>query len=114
MRIAVIETGGKQYLVSPGQVITIEKIRGLSGKDISFDKVLLVDDGKEVKIGTPYVAGARVSGELMEEGRGDKKLVFKYKAKTRHRVKRGHRQPFMKVKIEGKKDVAPRKARAQK
>lgn len=100
-KLAVIQTGGKQYLVEPGQVLKIEKLDGAKeGGVVSFDKVLLVADGNDVKIGKPDVEGASVSVTVKREGRAEKVVVLKYKAKTRHRVKRGHRQPFTEVKIE--------------
>ncbi len=104
-KIAIIETGGKQYLVTQDSVLNVEKIpasaRTSAGKDgtIIFDKVLLVDDGKETKVGAPYVAGASVSAELIEEGRAQKVTVIRYRQKSRYFKKRGHRQPFTKVRI---------------
>ncbi len=98
---AVIQTGGKQYKVSKGGVLSIEKITGeyKKGDKLSFDKVLLVDDGKDTTIGTPYITGAKVSAEIMEIGRARKLLVMKYKQKSRYLRRNGHRQPFFKVKI---------------
>jgi len=98
---AVIATGGKQYLVRAGDVITIEKLDGefAKGDSISFDKVLLVDDGSTTKIGAPHVTGAKIAGEFVESGRAAKIDVIKYQPKSRYYKKRGHRQPFMKVKI---------------
>lgn len=89
---AVIRSGGKQYRVSPGQRITLERLDGDAGDAISFDDVLLVSGGGEVAVGTPTVAAASVSGEIVEQGRGRKINVFKYKSKTRYRRLRGHRQ----------------------
>ncbi len=99
---AVIETGGKQYRVSAGDVIEIEKITGefSVGDSLTFDKVLLLDNGKDTTIGAPYIAGAKVTGSLVESGRGDKVVVVKYRAKSRYYKKNGHRQPFFEVKIE--------------
>ncbi len=100
---AVIETGGKQYRVSPGDTIKIEKILGehKEGDKIDFDKVLLVDNGIDtVDVGTPYVAGAKVSATLLEIGRYAKVTVIKYKQKSRYFKKNGHRQPFFKVQID--------------
>lgn len=101
MEIAVIATGGKQYRVSEGQTLKIEKIKGAhkKGGKITFDKVLLVDDGKNATIGMPYIKGAKVEAELVEEGRNQKIDVIKYKAKSRYFKKRGHRQPYFKIKI---------------
>ena len=100
-KFAIIETGGKQYRVSEGDVITIEKLQGdfNQGDKIVFDQVLMTDDGKAAQIGTPYLAGANVTGELLEEGRSKKVTVIRYKAKSRYFKKKGHRQPFMKIKV---------------
>ncbi len=102
MEFAVIQTGGKQYKVSPGSLVSIEKIVGeyAKGDKITFDKVLLVDDGRNTTIGTPYIAGAKVDAEIVEIGRARKILVVKYKQKSRTGwTRNGHRQPFFKVKI---------------
>jgi large subunit ribosomal protein L21 len=98
---AVIQTGGKQYKASVGSVLSIEKIKGeySKGDKLSFDKVLLVDDGKDTTIGTPYINGASVGAEIIEIGRARKVLVMKYKQKSRYLRRNGHRQPFFKVKI---------------
>lgn len=97
--IAVIRTGGKQYLVKEGSVLSIEKIQGAEeGTEVSFE-VLLTDNGTESAIGTPTVSGAALSGTVTKTGRGKKKIVIKYKAKSRYFKKRGHRQPFLQVKI---------------
>ena len=104
MEFAVIKTGGKQYKVSVGTLVDIEKIitTGIEykkGDNLSFDKVLLVDDGKNTTIGTPYIKGAKVDAEIVEIGRARKVLVMKYKQKSRYLKRNGHRQPFFKVKI---------------
>lgn len=101
MEFAVIQTGGKQYKVSKGSFVSIEKIaeEHKKGDKISFDKVLLVDDGKDTTIGTPYIKGAKVDAEIVEVGRARKILVVKYKQKSRYLRRNGHRQPFFKVKI---------------
>lgn len=96
---AVIKTGGKQYIVRKGDVVTVEKLAHDGGK-IVFDEVLLVADEKKALVGQPLVAGAKVTASVVEEGKADKKIVFRYKAKTRQKTKKGHRQPFTKVKIE--------------
>ena len=97
---SVIETGGKQYKVSVGDVVKIEKLDGAEeGKKVSFDKILLTDDGKDTKIGDPYLKGATVDAEVVKIGRAAKVNVVKYKAKSRYHKKRGHRQPFVQVKI---------------
>lgn len=96
---AIIETGGKQYLVEAGQKIKIEKLEVEEGKEVTFDKVLLVFGGKKVEIGMPHVSGASVEANVLKQGRGDKKIVFRYKAKVRRRKMKGHRQPFTEVEI---------------
>lgn len=99
---AVIETGGKQYVVSKGDVITIEKLSDdlKEGDTVTFDKVLLVDNGTDTTIGTPYIKEAKVIGTLAQQGKGKKIDVIKYKAKVRYAKRYGHRQPYMKIKIE--------------
>jgi large subunit ribosomal protein L21 len=98
---AVIKTGGKQYRVSVGDTITIEKFKDESTKGdiVSFDQVLLTDDGITTVIGTPMIAGVVVSGEVVVVGRAPKVIVIKYKQKSRYMKKNGHRQPYIKVKI---------------
>jgi len=98
---AVIQTGGKQYKVSKGDTVKIEKLSGdfKEGDKITFDKVLLTDDGKSTKIGTPVIEGAKVEGKLIEAGRDRKISVIHFRAKSRYHKKIGHRQPFMKVEI---------------
>jgi len=99
MALAVIKTGGKQYLVSPGDKIKIEKIEGKEGKEIIFKDVLLLEKQNKLEIGTPIVKGAKVIGKVLRQGRGEKVIVFKYKPKTRYKKKLGHRQPFTEVEI---------------
>lgn len=98
-KIAVIQTGGKQYVVESGAVIVVEKLPVAKGGAITFDKVMLVDDGTTATIGAPFVSGASVSGEIIDEGKAHKVTVIKYRQKSRYFKKRGHRQPFTKVKI---------------
>jgi len=100
-KIAIIETGGKQYLVTQDTVLNVEKISDSekAGSKITFDKVLLTDDGNETKVGSPYVEGAKVSAELIEQGKADKVTVIRYRQKSRYFKKRGHRQPYTKVRI---------------
>lgn len=101
---AVIHTGGKQYKVSVGDVVTIEKLEAVKvGDKVTFDKVLLTDNGKETIVGAPYIAGAKVTGTLEAEGRNKTVDVIHYKQKSRYFKKYGHRQPFIKVKIEALK-----------
>jgi large subunit ribosomal protein L21 len=101
MKFAVIQTGGKQYKVSKDSLVSIEILKGeyKVGDKISFDKVLLVDDGKNTTIGTPYITGAEVEAELVQIGRTRKVMVVKYKQKSRYLKRNSHRQPFFKVKI---------------
>ncbi|MDE1924786.1 MAG: 50S ribosomal protein L21 [Patescibacteria group bacterium] len=108
---AIIETGGKQYLVSEGDTIRIEKLKGdpsrqggaeaghKVGGPVVFDNVLVVDNGHDTTIGMPFIAGAKVSGEIKKIDRAKKVTVIKYKAKSNYFKKRGHRQPFFEVKI---------------
>lgn len=111
---AIIETGGKQYRVSVGDTIQIEKMKEVAsaspssratapkeGDPVIFDKVLLIDNGTDsTDVGTPYITGAKVSGTLVEIGRNAKVIVIKYKQKSRYFKKNGHRQPHFKVKID--------------
>jgi large subunit ribosomal protein L21 len=97
---AVIETGGKQYLVSPKEKLAIEKISGNAGDNITFDKVLLTIDGEKVALGKPYLAGAKVAAKIVEQSKADKLVVFKYRAKSRYRRKTGHRQQQTVVEIQ--------------
>ena len=97
---AIIKTGGKQYRVSEGDVITIEKLDVAAEGTVSFDEVVAVVKDGDVKVGTPLVDGAKVTGTVLEHGKAKKILVFKYKAKSNYRRRQGHRQPFTKVRIE--------------
>lgn len=99
---AVIQTGGKQYVVSVGDVLTIEKLPDeyKEGDKVVFDKVLLVDNGKDTTIGTPYIDGAKITGLFVEAGKAKKIDVIRFKSKSRYFKKYGHRQPYNKVKIE--------------
>ena len=110
---AIIKTGGKQYKVAEGDIFNVERIRnqesGIRNNEVIFDDVLLVvnpgksqDDngaGVEVRVGKPLVSGAKVTAKVLEEGKGKKKMVFRYKSKTRYKKKKGHRQPYTKVQI---------------
>src|SRR4030043_349446 len=95
---AVVETGGKQYKVSPGQTIEVEKLT-VEGDTVELDKVFLVADGDKVTVGKPTIAGAKVIASVIGAGKKDKVIVYKFKAKVRYRRKRGHRQPFTKLAI---------------
>lgn len=96
---AVIETGGKQYKVSEGDVIFIEKLGVEEGEAVTFDKVLIAADGDNVKVGAPLVEGATVEAKVVKNGKAKKIYVFKMKRKKNYRRKKGHRQPFTKVEI---------------
>jgi len=96
---AVIKTGGKQYLVQPGDKIKIEKIEGEENKEITFNEILLLEKNKKLEIGTPLVDGASVSAKILRQGKGKKVIVFKYKPKTRYKKKTGHRQLFTEIEI---------------
>ncbi len=98
--LAVIKTGGKQYIVSPGDKIKIEKIKGEEGKEITFKEVLLVQKGRKLEIGEPFIKKAKVTGKIIKHGKGKKIIAFKYKASKRYKVKKGHRQPFTEIEIE--------------
>ena len=98
-KFAIIATGGKQYLVNDGDVITVEKLGEEKGAKVTFDQVLLTAEGDKVNVGTPTVSGAKVSGEVIGEGREAKKVVLRYRQKSRYSKKKGHRQPYTKVKI---------------
>ncbi len=102
MSIAVIKTGGKQYQVSEGDKLVIEKIEAKEGESITFDQVLLVSDdkGADVKVGQPLVSGAKVSAKVLSQGKGDKVRIVKYKAKSNYRRVTGHRQHQTFIEIE--------------
>ena len=96
---AIIATGGKQYKVAEGDIITIEKLGMNDGDAVTFDQVLAVNNGK-LSVGSPVVKGATVTGSVVREGRAKKVIVYKYKRKSGYHKKNGHRQPFTQVKIE--------------
>ncbi len=101
MAFAVIQTGGKQYKVEKGDTLKIEKLSDIKDGKVTFDKVLLTDDGSATKVGAPYVSGAKVTATVtVAEGKGKKVLVVKYMPKSRYFKKNGHRQPFTEVKID--------------
>ena len=111
---AIIETCGKQYKVSEGDVVFFEKLDVEEGKKVKFDKVILVSDEGKVEVGTPYVKGAKVEGKVIAHGKAKKIIVFKYKAKKNYRRKQGHRQPYTKVEITSIKLAAEKKETAEK
>ena len=97
--LAVIKTGGKQYLVKPGDKIRIEKLEAKEGDEVTFSDVLLVEKNKKIEIGKPFLKEVKVSGKVLKQGRSEKVIIFKYKPKKRYKVKKGHRQPFTEVEI---------------
>ncbi len=97
---AVIKTGGKQYKVQEGDTLKVEKLEGETGSQIQFNDVLLYSDGKNITLGEPVIANAVVSGEIMEQAKAKKVLVFKYKRRKGYRKMKGHRQYYTAVKID--------------
>lgn len=98
---AVFQSGGKQHRVSEGQVVRLEKLELATGSTVEFDSVLMVVNGEDVKIGAPVVAGAKVVAEVVEQGRGDKVKIVKFRRRKHSRKQQGHRQWFTEVKITG-------------
>ncbi len=111
---AIIETGGKQYRVQEGDVITVEKLDVNAGDTVELDKVLVLSDDNGLKVGTPYVEGAKVIAEAVENGKGKKVIIFKYKAKKDYRKKQGHRQPYTMIEIKSLGGKATAKAAPKK
>jgi len=98
--LAVIKTGGKQYIVAPGQKLKVEKLEGEAGKEITFPEVLLVEsDDKKVEVGQPTVKGIVVAAKILAQTKGPKVIAYKYKAKKRYHLKKGHRQQLTEVEI---------------
>src|SRR3989344_1100889 len=97
MTFAIIKTGGKQYKVKEGDKLEIEKLTQKVGEDFNFNDVLLYANTKEMKIGQPRAEGVKVTAKVLEHGKGEKKIVFRYKSKTRYKKRKGHRQPYTKV-----------------
>jgi large subunit ribosomal protein L21 len=96
---AIIQTGGKQYRVSAGQILRVEKLPAEKGGVIVFDKVLLLTKGDAVMIGMPHIADTKVEGKVLRQAKEDTKIVFRYHSKVRYKKKKGHRQPFTEVEI---------------
>lgn len=110
---AIIESCGKQYKVTEGDIVFFEKLETEVGKKVTFDKVILVSETEgKVQIGNPYVKGIKVEGKVVSHGKGKKIIVFKYKAKKNYRRKQGHRQPYTKVEITKIKTAAEKEAKA--
>ena len=97
---AVIDVGGRQYRVAPGDIITVERMDAPVGQELTLDRVLMVRDADRVLVGNPVVSGARAVARVLEHGRGRKILVFKYKPKVNYRRRYGHRQPYTRLAIE--------------
>jgi len=97
---AVIETGGKQYRVSEGDVIRIEKLPEKVGESVEFTKVLAISKDGKLSVGKPWLEGSKVTAKVLQHGKTDKIIVFKYKPKKNYRRKQGHRQPFTEIQIE--------------
>ena len=103
---AIIESCGKQYKVTEGDVVFFEKLDAEYGKKVTFDKVVLVSNDGKVQVGNPYVKGVKVEGKVVSHGKAKKIIVFKKKAKKNYRRKQGHRQPYTKVEITAIKTAA--------
>ena len=105
---AIIETGGKQYRVQEGDVFTVEKLDAEVGDTVTFDHVLVLGEGEDIQVGTPYV-GTSVEAKVVENGKGKKVIIYKYKSKKDYRKKQGHRQPYTMVEITSLNGAAPKK-----
>jgi large subunit ribosomal protein L21 len=102
---AVISTGGKQYKVTEGQTLRLERVPGEVGTTVSFDRVLMTSDGEALQVGRPTLPGVTVTGRIVEQGKAKKVIVFKYKRRKGYRRKQGHRQLFTALRIDAIKDV---------
>ncbi|MFQ5847771.1 MAG: 50S ribosomal protein L21 [Candidatus Methylomirabilales bacterium] len=97
---AIVETGGKQYRVTPGGVVAVERLPGNVGEVVELSRVLLVGDGEEVKVGAPVVSGAKVRATILGQVRGPKVTVFKFRRRRKYRRKTGHRQPLTRLQVQ--------------
>ena len=115
---AIVETGGKQYKVAPGQKVDVDRLAIAEGEDIELSRVLLIADGKDTIIGSPTIDGAKVTATCLGEEKGDKIIVFRYKPKVRYRKKTGHRQLYSRLEIreivKPGEEAAPKKTRKKK
>jgi large subunit ribosomal protein L21 len=98
---AVIESGGKQHRVEPGEVLNVEKLNVAPGETVDFDRVLVVADGGDIKLGAPYVTGGKVTAEVVSQGRADKVRILKFRRRKHHMKQMGHRQWYTQIKITG-------------
>lgn len=98
---AIIKTGGKQYKVTEGELLKVESLTAETGANISFDEVLMISDGEDVKLGTPRVEGSQVSAEVVSHGRGDKIRIVKHRRRKHYHKEQGHRQNYTEVRITG-------------
>ena len=97
---AIIQTGGKQYRVSPGDMLRVERLPGERGDEVTLDQVLLVADGQDIRVGQPLVADAKVTGQILRQGKAKKILVFKKKRRKNYRRRQGHRQLYTALQIQ--------------
>ena len=111
---AIIESCGRQYKVTEGDVVFFEKLDAEEGKKVTFDKVVLVSNDEKIQVGNPYVKGVKVEGKVVSHGKAKKIIVFKMKAKKNYRRKQGHRQPYTKVEITSIKTAAKKAEKAEK
>jgi len=109
MNYAVIQTGGKQYIVRPNEKLTTDKLAGNAGDKVAFSEVLLFVNGEDAKVGTPFVKGVEVAGKILEQKKGDKVRVGKYKSKSRYRKVKGFRAQITEVMVESIKEVKEKK-----
>lgn len=115
---AIFKTGGKQYRVEAGDIIRVEKLDVEAGKTITFDEVLAISDDKGLQTGTPFLDAASINANVLSQGKGDKVIIFKFKAKKDYRNKQGHRQPYTEIEIEsialGGKTLAKKEVKKEK
>jgi large subunit ribosomal protein L21 len=100
---AIIATGGKQYKVTEGEALQIEKLKAEAGSQVEFDQVLMLVDGEKVEVGTPYLDGVKVTGEVVKQGRGEKIHIIKFRRRKHHMKRQGHRQDFTEIKVKSVK-----------
>ncbi|MBC6428898.1 MAG: 50S ribosomal protein L21 [Cellvibrionales bacterium] len=110
---AIIESGGKQHRVVEGEVLRLEKLAAATGDTVDFDRVLLIKDGETLNVGTPYLADSHVTAEVLEQGRGDKLKIVRFRRRKHHEKQLGHRQAFTAVKITAIATAAPPKKTAK-